>query len=71
LEIEVNKGTLTSEGALLEANQYIGEITTSQALLFRLGMVLIPVIALLISYIILRKKYHIDEKEYARLIERK
>lgn len=68
LEIEVNKGTLTSEGALLEANQYIGEITTTQALVFRLGMVLIPVIALLISYIILRKRYHIDEKEYARLI---
>lgn len=71
LEIEVNKGTLTSEGALLEANQYIGEITTTQALVFRLGMVLIPVIALLISYIILSKRYHIDEKEYARLIERK
>jgi len=55
----------------LEANQYIGEITTTQALVFRLGMVLISVIALLISYIILRKRYHIDEKEYARLIERK
>lgn len=35
------------------------------------GYVLIPVVALIISYTILRKKYHIDEKEYAELIGRK
>lgn len=70
LEIEVNKGTLTSEAALAEANQYISEITTSQALLFRMGMVLIPVAALIVSYCILRKKYHIDETEYAKLIQK-
>ncbi len=71
LEIEVNKGELTSKEALLEANQYIGEITSSQALLFRLGMVLIPVLALSVSYGIIRRKYHIDENEYARLMEQK
>ena len=71
LEIEVNKGYLISEGALTEANKYIAEITSSQALLFRAGMVLIPVLALMVSYIIIRKKYHIDENEYARLIEQK
>ena len=68
LEIEVNKGALTSEAALAEANQYIGEITTDQAVLFRLGMVLIPVAALIVSYVILRKKYHINEEAYKRLI---
>lgn len=71
LEIEVNKGELTSEGALLQANEYLSQVTTTQAFLFRLGMVLIPVVALIISYTILRKKYHIDEKEYAELIGRK
>lgn len=35
------------------------------------GYVLIPVVALIISYTILRKKYHIDEKEYEELIGRK
>ena len=69
LEIEVNKGVLTSEGALLEANNYIAEITASQAFLFRAGMVLIPVFALIASYMIIRKKYHIDENEYERLIK--
>lgn len=71
LEIEVNKGTLTSAGALTEANQYIAKITSSQAFLFRTGMVLIPVLALILSYIILKKKYHIDEKKYERLIGQK
>ena len=71
LEIDVNKGTLTSEGALLKANDYISEITSQQALIFRTGMVLIPVLALIVSYIIIRKKYHIDEIEYAELIKQK
>ena len=70
LEIEVNKGVLTSEGALLKANNYIAEITSSQSLLFRAGMVLIPVFALIASYMIIRKKYHIDENEYERLIKK-
>ena len=71
LEIEVNKGSLTSESALVEANKVIAEITASQALLFRVGIVLIPVLALIASYIIIRKKYHIDEGEYTRLITQK
>ena len=68
LEIEVNRGTMTREGALQAANDYLAGITGSQALVFRLGMVLIPVIAMTISYIIIRTKYRIDEKEYERLI---
>ncbi len=71
LEIEVNKGELTSENALLLANGYLGEITARQAVCFRAGMVLIPAAALIVSYGILRKKYHIDEAEYEKLIRQK
>lgn len=71
LEIEVNKGNLSSEEVLEEANKYISEITAQQALIFRIGMVLIPVLALIISYVIIKKKYHIGEAEYARLIREK
>lgn len=71
LEIEVNKGKISSDEALLEANKYISEITISQAFLFRMGMVLIPVLALIVSYTIIKKRYHIDENEYARLIKQK
>lgn len=71
LEIEVNRGELSSEAALQEANHYINGITASQGLMFRLGMVLILVLTLIISYVIIRKKYHIDEAEYAELIQKK
>lgn len=71
LEIDVNKGTLTSEGALLKANDYIAEITSQQALIFRMGMILIPVLALIVSYVIIRKRYRIDEIEYTELIKQK
>lgn len=71
LEIEVNRGELSSEAALQEANQYINKITASQGLMFRLGMVLIPVLTLIVSYVIIRKRYHIDEAEYVKLIQEK
>ena len=70
LEIKVNQGEMTSAEVLEKANHYIGEITPTQGLVFRMEMVLIPVIALVISYIIIRKKYHIDEKEYEKLIQK-
>lgn len=66
LEIEVNRGELSSEQALAQANTYIGEISFGQGFVFRLGMVLIPVVALIVSYTIIRRKYHIDEAEYER-----
>ncbi len=66
LEIEVNRGELSSEQALAQANTYIGEISFGQGFVFRLGMVLIPVVALIVSYTIICRKYHIDEAEYER-----
>jgi len=68
LENEVSQGEITSEEALTQANMYIEGITHGQAFAFRVGMVGIPIAALLIAYIIVRKKYHIDEKEYERLV---
>ena len=71
LEIEVNKGAFSKQEALTQANDYIMQITSSQALTFRTLMILIPIIALIISYVVIRKKYHIDEIEYERLIKEK
>ncbi len=71
LEIQVNRGELSKEQALSRANQYIDEITDMQGVIFRIGMVLIPIIALVISYLTLQKKYHIDEREYERLLQGK
>ena len=68
LEIDTNRGELTKEAALASANEYLLGVTRSQGLVFRMGMVMIPVVALIISYTIIRKKYHIDETEYERLV---
>ena len=67
LEIAINKGEMTKEKALEDANDILAGITVSQGLIFRAGMVMIPVLALIVSYVVLRKKYHIDEAEYDRL----
>ena len=69
LEISVNRGELTKDAALTMANECIEQISSNQAFFFRVGMILIPVIALIISWTILHKKYHIDEAEYEKLVQ--
>lgn len=70
LENEVSKGTISSDEALAKANMYIEGITKGQAFSFRLGMVGIPIAVLLIAYLIVKNKYHIDEQEYERIIRK-
>ncbi len=68
LEIEINKGEMTKEAALEMANGFLESVTGGQALAFRAGMIMIPVAAIIVTYVILKKKYHIDEDEYNRLV---
>ena len=68
LEVDVATGALTSEGALSLADQYLSQVSRTQSFTLRLGMVLIPVIAIFGAYLILRIKYRIDEKEYDRIV---
>ena len=68
LEIEVGKGTLTSESALSQANEAIAAVQPWQTFALRLGMVLIPVQTLLVAYLLIRKKYRISEEEYDRMV---
>ena len=68
LEIEVGKGTLTSESALSQANAAIAAVQPWQTFTLRLGMVLIPVLTLLAAYTLIRKKYRISEEKYDRMV---
>ncbi len=70
LEIGIERGEIAREDALANANEAIASITPWQGFVFRLGMILIPVITLTVSFVIIRKKYHIDEAEYRRLTEK-
>jgi len=70
LENEVGKGTVTTEQALTQANAYIAEVQTSQTFMLRVGMVAVPLLVLIGAYLILKKKYYIDEAEYEEILEK-
>ena len=58
---------MTSQEVLTLADQYISGATGGQLFVLRLGITLIPFIALVAAWLILEKKYKIDEKEYERI----
>ncbi len=67
LEMEIGAGTIDRESALIQADGFTGSVLASQTLMLRIGMVLIPLIAMIAAFIILRSKYKIDEAEYDRI----
>lgn len=66
----MGKGTLHSDEARNLADKLIKTVTTSQTFILRCGMVLVPVVTILASYVLLKKKYIIDEKKYLELINK-
>ena len=69
LEVEIGNGNLVREDALILADGFIKGVERSQTLMLRIGMVLVPLVAMIAAYAIIRTKYKIDEKEYKRLVE--
>lgn len=69
LEVEIGNGNLVREDALILADGFIKGVERSQTLMLRIGMVLVPLVAMIAAYAIIRSKYKIDEKEYKRLVE--
>ncbi|MBQ0166416.1 MAG: MFS transporter [Treponema sp.] len=69
LETDAGKGLLTSEQVTSAADEFIRNVEPYQTLLLRLGMVLFPIIALVGAWLLLKKKYRIDEAEYQRIVD--
>jgi len=69
LEVDISTGLLEKEEALSLADGFIASVEPHQTLILRLGMVFIPLIVMLISFIIIKTKYKIDEKEYERILD--
>lgn len=69
LEIQADQGSITSQEVRNTADAYLGAILPSQGFVLRLGMTLIPIATICGMFFLLRKKYKIDETEYARLVE--
>ena len=68
LEAKVGSGEMETAVAQIKGDEMLATVTDAQRFTLRLGMVLIPVIAIVISYIIIRTKYKIDEKKYNELV---
>ncbi|MCR5583955.1 MAG: glycoside-pentoside-hexuronide (GPH):cation symporter [Lachnospiraceae bacterium] len=68
LEVEVGKGAMTGAEALSKADSIIATVEPGQTLILRIGMVAIPLIVMIASWLIIQKGYRIDEKEYARMV---
>ncbi|MFT3889583.1 MAG: glycoside-pentoside-hexuronide (GPH):cation symporter [Arachnia sp.] len=45
------------------------DVTASGAALFRVSMLVVPMVLVILSYIILRAKYRLDESTYARIVD--
>lgn len=69
LEILKGKGEMTGDEVLAQADAFIATTQSYQKLILRLGIVLVPMITITIAYIVLKKKYIIDEAKYEELIE--
>lgn len=70
LEIEVGKGALTSDEARTMADGFLAEVQRGQAFTLRLGMCLLPIILIVASWLIIKKKYTLHEEAYAELVEK-
>ncbi|MCR5823614.1 MAG: glycoside-pentoside-hexuronide (GPH):cation symporter [Lachnospiraceae bacterium] len=68
LEVEIGKGTMIREDALIKADSIIATVEPSQTLILRIGMVALPLLVMFISWLIIERGYKIDEKEYARML---
>lgn len=69
LETDAGKGLLTSEQVTSQADEFIRNVAPYQTLLLRIGMVVFPILALAGTWLLLKKKYRIDEAEYERIVK--
>ena len=68
LEVKVGSGDMIRDEALVRADEIIATVGTGQTLMLRIGMVAIPLLVMIVSRIIIKKGYKIDEKEYERMV---
>ncbi|MBR5992967.1 MAG: MFS transporter [Lachnospiraceae bacterium] len=69
LEIQSGTGEITKEAAIAGADSFIATATGAQRFILRMGIASVPIIAIGIAFLIIKKKYIIDEKKYKELVD--
>ncbi len=67
LEVQSGQGLISSQEVLAKADAFIAQASSSQLFTLRLGITILPLAAILSAWLILLKKYKIDEAEYERI----
>jgi len=68
LEQAANMGTITEAEKLAQIDAVIGSVSSGQSHGILLVMVLIPLVMMIASYLLYKKHYKLDEKEYERIV---
>lgn len=68
LEIQSGQGVITQGEVFSQAAGIVQGVAGNQTLMLRIGMVVFPLIAFIIAYFAIKKKYKIDEAEYDRIV---
>ncbi|MCR4677180.1 MAG: glycoside-pentoside-hexuronide (GPH):cation symporter [Lachnospiraceae bacterium] len=69
LEIQSGTGEISKEAAIAGADSFIATATGAQRFILRMGIASVPIIAIGIAFLIIKKKYIIDEKKYKELVD--
>ena len=69
LEIKAATNVISKAEVITQADSFIETATAMQRLTLRLGIVMVPIIAIGVAFLILKKKYVIDEKMYDELVK--
>ena len=69
LEIKAATNVISKAEVITQADSFIETATSLQRLTLRLGIVMVPIIAIEAAFLILKRKYVIDEKMYDELVK--
>ena len=70
LEIKAATNVISKADVIVKADSFIETATAAQRLTLRLGIVMVPVIAIGAAFLILKRKYIIDETMYDELVKK-
>ena len=69
LEQAANQNLITTEAKNAEIAQVIQNVGKGQSIGMLLFMVIVPFVLLLISYLLYKRFYKLDEDEYAKIVK--
>ena len=68
INTEISKGLISEVDGVSKINEYLSQVSSTQMTGLTLCMTIIPAIMLIVCYIVIKKKYIIDEEFYEKIL---